>query len=240
MFPNGTANSVRDLPVVVCMDTDEVGEVGAQKCAAAFAPFAKEVRIIRLLFKAEGRGKDLRDYLTEGDSYDDLLALREAATSLDRSSDAAANKLPTVTLPGGSTTITSAADILGKRLAATGEFYDHGGAISRLHTDENQQVSLSLVLPTALASHFERVATLQKEKRNKHGGIDLVPDICSESTARRIGASDAFLKAMPPINSVSRCAVLVEAQRSGRTNHQLRSRKRNRRRRWPIARRVVD
>lgn len=60
--------------VAVIHDPDDAGEKGAAKWAAAIAAVAKEVRIVRL-----PGGKDLRDWLAVGGTFNELRALARAA-----------------------------------------------------------------------------------------------------------------------------------------------------------------
>ncbi len=125
------------------------------------------------------------------------------------SSDEQAAELPDVQLPGGGVTITATAKALGELMAATGEFFSRGGAVVRLVNDENNQPQLKVARPAAMCSDFERVARLVKMRKTEEG-FEIVPAICSESTAKAILESAALAEALPAIEVLTRCPVLVE------------------------------
>lgn len=70
---------LRDKTVYVVRDRDTPGIKGAQKWVSALVGgVAKEVRNVELPYReTEDHGKDVRDYLSEGHSYADLLELAE-------------------------------------------------------------------------------------------------------------------------------------------------------------------
>lgn len=67
--------------VFVLHDADQAGETGAAKhWLPGLAPHAAELRHVRLPYEVvKDHGKDLRDWLNDGGTYDELLAMAEAA-----------------------------------------------------------------------------------------------------------------------------------------------------------------
>ncbi len=66
--------------VRVLHDADTAGEAGAERWTRALAKVAAEVRHVRLPYPVEkSHGKDVRDFLTEGHTYENLLALADQA-----------------------------------------------------------------------------------------------------------------------------------------------------------------
>ncbi|MFC1597404.1 primase-helicase zinc-binding domain-containing protein [Planctomycetota bacterium] len=70
-----------DKKVIVVGDADEPGQEGARRHAAAFhRAGAAKVRMIELPYDvADDHGKDLRDWLVEGHTFDDFRTMAEAA-----------------------------------------------------------------------------------------------------------------------------------------------------------------
>ena len=69
------------LPVAVLGDADEAGQAGAAKWLHALANVAGGVRNVVLPYPIEpSHGKDVRDYLLEGNDYNALYGLYEAAS----------------------------------------------------------------------------------------------------------------------------------------------------------------
>ena len=116
------------------------------------------------------------------------------------------NQLPVVFLPGGGQSITEAAETLGSLLGAANRIYNRGGAMVAVEMDENRQIALRQISPAMLASEFERVANLVKVGREN----EPVATVCSEQTAKLIGACSAFIEQLPPIKLVANCPVLVD------------------------------
>jgi hypothetical protein len=113
---------------------------------------------------------------------------------------------PTVTLPGGSQTISDAGREFGKLFAATKQFYMRGGAVVYIQGDKQGQLELAELKPKRLASDFESVALL--ERIDSKGNA--VPDTCNAPTAELIFESEAFREQLPTIQMVSQCPVLIE------------------------------
>lgn len=62
--------------VYLVRDTDETGEAGGQRWSEALSATASECRWVKLPYPpTKTHGKDLRDYLAEGHTYDELLEL---------------------------------------------------------------------------------------------------------------------------------------------------------------------
>lgn len=79
----------------VLHDADRDGQAGAHKWAEALAYVAAEVRLVQLPYEVtESHGKDLRDWLNEGHTYDELLALAAAAPPVPRPVSAEGNGQP--------------------------------------------------------------------------------------------------------------------------------------------------
>lgn len=74
--------------VFVVPDADKPGVDGAEKWAASIACSAKEVFLMSLPYEIEkSHGKDLRDYFTEGNTFDDFLALRKNAIKIEKTKE---------------------------------------------------------------------------------------------------------------------------------------------------------
>lgn len=119
-------------------------------------------------------------------------------------------RLPEVQLPGGTVTISSTAMRCGMLLGDTGRFYIRGGIPVRLVDDAGGEPRLEPIRPPALCSDLESVARLVRVVTTKDGGEQVMPSNCSESVARLLLESAAFRSALPAINVVSRCPVLIE------------------------------
>lgn len=64
--------------VNVIGDADDPGQEGARKFAEAISQYASDVRRVRLPFSVEKtQGKDVRDYLSEGGTFTELLGFAE-------------------------------------------------------------------------------------------------------------------------------------------------------------------
>ena len=201
---------LRGRHVVILRDNDEAGfeyaKVMAQLCLAAGAASVKIVILPGLPPKG-----DLADFvdMRTGVSPDAMRAEVEAAVdAADVWSPPSApsdNIKPTVLLPGGPRTITSAGEDLGRLLAPTQRVFIRGGALVTLHVDVDGQPILRQLKPVALASAFESVANLA---RMTPKGPQ--PDICYDKEANLIGSSAAFRDITPPIRILTRCPVLIE------------------------------
>ncbi len=117
--------------------------------------------------------------------------------------------LPSIVLPGGSTTITKAAARFGDLLAATGRFFRRGDSVSELVRDKDGLPTLRLIKAASLASSLESVARLVVVVKVKNDFVE-VPTTCSETTARLILNARDFLDRLPPIHVMSPCPVLIE------------------------------
>jgi hypothetical protein len=116
--------------------------------------------------------------------------------------------LPSVQLPGGAVTITSAAEKLGALLGATGKFFTRGGSAVRM-IDDNGEPHLEPIRAPAFCSDLETVARLMRVVQ-KTNGEQIIPATCSESVGRLILESVALRSVLPPIQVLSRCPVLIE------------------------------
>ena len=121
----------------------------------------------------------------------------------------AGNLLPVVFLPGGPTSIIQSATALGGFLAQTNKYYLRGGTTVTVGKDPEGQPILEVVLPAALASLFETVATLRKH--SKENGVFVAhAAVASEQDAKLIQYCAAFRNLVPPVFVLSRCPVLIE------------------------------
>lgn len=112
---------------------------------------------------------------------------------------------PDVRLPGGRTTISHAAGILGTKLAKSGNHFIRGGGLVTM-TSENDHPAFKPISCAALASEFETVAKLFKMTREG----EVVAANCNEATAKLISHSAAFVAAMPEVRILTACPVLIE------------------------------
>lgn len=67
--------------VFIVGDADEPGQAGARKWAAAIAKVAAETKLVQLPFTTEkNHGRDVRDFLLDGHTFQDLLDLAQQAS----------------------------------------------------------------------------------------------------------------------------------------------------------------
>jgi hypothetical protein len=107
---------------------------------------------------------------------------------------------PTVELPGRRT-MSDVGHDLGVLLAPQLTHFVRNGEVVRVCDDR----TLRLVKPVELASDIEHVAQLVKSSANGQQ-----PTVCSTATAAGILGAKAFRDALPPLNLVSLCPVLLE------------------------------
>lgn len=201
---------LRGRHVIILRDNDEAGleyaKVMARLCHAAGAASVKIVILPGLPPKG-----DLADFIgaRAGMAIESVRAEVEAAAEATEVWSPAtapdAGGKPTILLPGGPRTITSAGEDLGRLLAPTQRVFIRGGALVTLHVDVDGQPILRQLKPVALASAFESVANLA---RMTPKGPQ--PDICYDKEANLIGSSAAFRDITPPIRILTRCPVLIE------------------------------
>ena len=108
---------------------------------------------------------------------------------------------PRVELPGVGSFTSDAGRRLGKLLARKQTHFLRGDDVVRVTDDR----TLRIVKPVEIASDFEQVAELVKLK----GGIPL-RCACGQREAGLILGSQAFRDALPRLNVVSKCPVLVD------------------------------
>lgn len=116
--------------------------------------------------------------------------------------------LPEVPVHGGATSLTSTAAMLGRLLAETDRYYFRGGAIVRVKC-RGDAISLEPLKPANLPSVFEEVARLVTVKHD-NGNKKVSPATYSESGAKLVASSEVFIDALPPIEVVSPCPILIE------------------------------
>jgi len=218
--PKPVASLLAMHPVYIIHDADIPGQLGDRSrgrndggaarwatMLAAQSPVDGSVRNVQLPYPIEEtHGRDLRDWVNEGHSYADLLALADATPPHDLSES---DFLPEVELPGGDVTISAAASELGKLLAVAHTHFLRGGSVVRVADDEHGRPALAPVRPAELASDLEHVATLVKIVLTKEGP-ETRPANCSESAAKLIMAARTFVDELPPLRVLTRCPVLVE------------------------------
>jgi hypothetical protein len=134
----------------------------------------------------------------------------EAPRAVSLEKDSANDQMTTreVFLPQGVQTITRAGHELGDLLARTERFFNRGGAVVKRCDDAEGLPKIEEVDAASLTSDFETVAKIMKIDRNR----EPVPAICSQSMARQIMCSDTFKGALPRLNVVTRCPVLIERE----------------------------
>lgn len=132
----------------------------------------------------------------------------------------AANRKPMVFLPQGGQPISETGKTLGELLDETKRFFIRGGAVVKVKADVDGLPVLDEAKPATLASDFEAVARLMRwapQRGKTEDGTPKPPKpeaaICCEQTAKIISAAATFRDALPPINVLTRCPVLIE--RSG-------------------------
>ena len=201
---------LRGRHVVILRDNDEAGhgyaEAMAQLCHAAGAASVKIVLLPELPPKG-----DLADFVgaRSGRAIESVRAEVEAAAEATEVWSQAkvpdVGGKPTILLPGGSRTITSAGEDLGLLLAPIQKVFIRGGVLVTIDADGDGHPILRQLKPVALASVFESVAHLA---RMTPKGPQ--PDICYDKEANLIGSSAAFRDITPPIRILTRCPVLIE------------------------------
>ena len=118
--------------------------------------------------------------------------------------------LPIIALPGGQSRVVDSAGALGRLLGKTGRIYTRGTVCRLEH--ENDTPVLTVLTPAHLPSLFETVAKLVKQMVFRDGNSAEVAAVCSESTAKLILLSEAFRDAIPPIQVITKCPVLLERE----------------------------
>jgi len=181
-----------------------------------------------------GEGADIVNWLDERDAADDETLRREIQIAMDAArpaqpavvtetpTEAAPQATPSgtpaspsappverghkpeVVLPGGPQPVSDTAQHLGQLLSRHLIVFNRGGAIVFLDGRVIRPAK-----PASLPSLFETVARLVVRVVVKGQPLS-VPTICTESTARLIGNAAQFLSALPPLNLLSNCAVLID------------------------------
>jgi len=149
----------------------------------------------------------IRAYETERPfprAYSDEQILKRVADAREDVSPNPAFMRPTVVLPGGSQSISSTAATLGQLLAVRETHFVHMGEVRRMEDGH-----LEAVTPASIASDFEGVASLTRLKKTCDACVP-EPAVCNESNAKLILASQSFKEALPPLNAIYQCPVLLE------------------------------
>ncbi len=134
--------------------------------------------------------------------------IKSIAASISRYPSSQAPELPTVILPGPGR-IVDTVSRLAPLVRETGVYYQRGGTPVRLHKAAGDRFELEAIKDEEWPTIFEQVARLYKLIGGKNGP-EHKPTICSIATARLIVHAATFRQALPPINLISRCPVLVE------------------------------
>ena len=206
-------------------DRDQAGVDGAEYSSRVLDGVAASVRISILPAEfSESNGADVRDVIRKKDgttilrrAIDDAKLIKTnnpvalaAVSSTNNSIDAhGAKDLPVAVLPGGSTRVKDAAAQFGELLAKTECHFLRGGAVVKLVQEKDGSRRLKPMKPASMPAAFEEVAQIVKLKITG-GESEEVPAICNETTAKLLLYSDPFQRALPPINVVTRCPVLIE------------------------------
>ncbi|MEI6970361.1 MAG: hypothetical protein WCL44_02490 [bacterium] len=162
------------------------------------------------LLKAGKSVHDVRKALIAAGNAPDVVKEALAAVT-DAETGTVHPDKPVVILPHGAQSISDTGRDLGRLLAATERYFIRGGVVVKLASDPDGLPRLDEVKPATLASDFETVALLCKmDGVDEDGQPNLKPATCPEQTAKLIAASAAFGDAMPPINVLTRCPVLIE------------------------------
>lgn len=202
---------LRGRQVVILPDNDDAGTVHADDVARALLDKATETRVLRLPDLPE-KG-DVSDWIASGGTAEALVKLASTAPLYipDETNDCSGTALlPEVILPGQSIRIIDAAEQLGQMLATGGRYYWRGGGVVTVTHDIHDIPRLETVKPAALASVFETVATLKRQKPANGGGYQTVPTICTEQTAKMMMIADQFAEQLPSITVVAPCTVLAD------------------------------
>lgn len=104
-----------------------------------------------------------------------------------------AENKPQVVLPGGSTTITATAQAIAEAVAPAARVFSRGGTVWQLREDEHGICELDQVKPAKARSLFEDYCRFVTTKKDKAGNISYQPAVMSETLARAILESEAFL-----------------------------------------------
>ena len=205
--------------IVILPDKDTAGRKHAALVQKKLAGRAASVKVVELPDREGKHVKDAADWIGHGGTAGELAGLVERAgewtppeeEESTMPDEAPASGKPVVYLPQGIQSISMTGRQLGELLAATKEYFMHGGSLARIVKGLDRDVHLEPVKPAALASDFERVAILVKWKGKGDDDIPKVERaICPEQTAKLISESAAFKEQIPPVCVLSRCPVLIE------------------------------
>jgi hypothetical protein len=87
-FPERLAPAFSGKTVHIVHDADTAGEEGAQKVVGALHGVAAALKVVRLPYQAtDSHGKDLRDFINEGNTYEQLAQLAAEAPPAEPPSD---------------------------------------------------------------------------------------------------------------------------------------------------------
>lgn len=225
--PKWPADFLSNFNTNLLHDCDIPGQAGAKewgKFIASKIAEGKTVRNVVLPYDIEGKkGKDIRDWLTEGNSYADLLNLADQAEPIvvarkanDEVDEGQVEHtgLPEVELPKGEQTISDAGRELGGYLSVKKTHFTRGNTVVRVGLNDHNQAVLVPIEPERLASDFEQVARLVKVSATEDGETRK-PTICRQADAKLILVSEAFQNQLPQLRLFSRSPVIVEH------NHEL-------------------
>jgi hypothetical protein len=202
--------------VYVVGDCDTAGQAGAERWCDALAGVAREVRNVVLPYPAtDDHGKDVRDYLNDGRTYEDLLGLAAAASPRPDASgkkgvlggergdnvaiggpppDDGAGPAPPCRRP--KIVVTTEEYVVNAQaaaaLAADTSLYQRGGMLVRVRPDAKSGAPMIQPLPPELLREsFTRVAEWVVRSTNKKTGevteIDVHPPEWSVNAVLAIG-----------------------------------------------------
>jgi len=121
-LPGEMALSFTGLHVALLHDADKPGQQGAKLWLGALSGVAGDVRNVQLPYTiSEAHGKDLRDWINEGHSYDDLLKLYEAAAVVTVAPEVKPDNHPTKAIEESTRLATVRANLAKLKITVLGE-----------------------------------------------------------------------------------------------------------------------
>lgn len=117
------------------------------------------------------------------------------------------SRKPTVTLPGGETTVTQSATSLYDAIAPTQQLFLRDGNVCDL-IETDGVLKLQLLKPAAACSRFEDFVRFLKRVKTKTGWV-LVPEVIGKETAEKYLTANARFK-LPNIEGLLNCPLMTE------------------------------
>ena len=206
---NEYTETLTGAKVILLPDKDTPGRKHAAAVLQALTGKAESVRVVELPDRNGRKVKDPADWIAAGGTRKELREVIRNAPEWtppeDTVSDGKPASKPEVLLPYGEQTISETGRVLGGLLASVQRFFCRGGAVVKLAEDRDGLPRLDQVKPATLASDFETIARLVKTKDGTN-----TPAVCAEQQAKLIMGAATFRAALPPINILTRCPVLIE------------------------------